>query len=288
MILAHQLLTNDAQKPERWMCFLHGILGSGSNWRSFARKWLAERAAAGEANWGAVLVDLRDHGESQGLPGDRTVAAAGADLVALARAITQAQGGRIAGLLGHSFGGKVAIAAAQQLRAAGLGVDELWVIDAPPGPRTQAGEVGTEQVFAALAKLPPRFESRGAFVDELVAAGITKPIAQWLATNLVEAEPGSWRFGLDLELITALLRDFGAVDLWPALEAEAGAGCRVTLVVGERSQAVSAQELARASALADAGRITLATVPGAGHLVHVDNPAGLLAIMAGRCQGSAR
>jgi pimeloyl-ACP methyl ester carboxylesterase len=276
MILAHQLLTSDAQKPGRWMCFLHGILGSGSNWRSFARKWLAAR----EGDWGAVLVDLRDHGESQGLPGERTVAAAGADLVALAGAVTQAQGGRIAGLLGHSFGGKVAIAAAQQLRVAGLRVDELWVVDAPPGPRTRLGDVGTDEVFAVLAGLSPRFGSRGEFVDAVVAAGITKPIAQWLATNLIEDESRRWRFGLDLELISALLRDFGAVDLWPALEVEAAAGARVTLVVGERSQAVPAEQLARAQALADAGRITLATVRGAGHLVHVDNPAGLLEIMA--------
>jgi esterase len=276
MILAHQLLTNDAQKPGRWMCFLHGILGSGANWRSFARKWLAAR----EGDWGAVLVDLRDHGESQGLAGERTVAAAGADLVALAGAITQAEGGRIAGLLGHSFGGKVAIAAAEQLRAAGLGVDELWVVDAPPGPRTQAGEVGTDEVFAVLAGLPPRFESRGEFVDAIVAAGISKPIAQWLATNLIADADERWRFGLDLERISALLQDFAAVDLWPALEAEATAGARVTLVVGERSRAVPADQLAQAQALAAVGRITLATVRGAGHLVHVDNPTGLLELMA--------
>lgn len=265
------------------MCFLHGILGSGANWRSFARKWLAQRAAAGEGDWGAVLVDLRDHGESQGFEGERTVAAAGADLVELARALTQGQGGRLAGVIGHSFGGKVAIAAAEQLRAVGLGLDELWIIDAPPGPRMQAWDGGSEQVLAVLEQLPGRFESRAEFVDAVVAAGISKPIAQWLATSLVEigGEPRRWRFGLDLERISALLLDFASVDLWPAVEAEAAAGGRVTLVLGERSQAVIGEELGRARAVASAGRIALATVAGAGHLVHVDNPAGLLEILAG-------
>lgn len=278
MILAHQLLTTDAQKPSRWMYFLHGILGRGANWRSFARKWLAQRAAAGERDWGAVLVDLRDHGDSQGLAGERTIAAAGADVVALARAVTQAQGGRIAGLLGHSFGGKVAIAAAEQLRPS-LGVDELWVIDAPPGPRTQPPDRGADEVFAVLRGLPDSFEARGEFVDTVVAAGISKPIAQWLATNLIESEGGRWRFGLDLDRISEQLRDFTVVDLWPALEAEAAAGVRVALVLGERSQTVFGENLAHAQALADAGRIVVATVPGAGHLVHVDNPAGLLEIL---------
>src|SRR5262245_24206057 len=130
-MLAHELLTS-ADPPERWMLFLHGILGRGVNWRSFARNYVARRAG-----WGAVLVDLRDHGDSQDLPGPRTVAAAGDDLVALAESIVAEHGGRVSGVLGHSFGGKVAIVGASRLRAAGEGVDELWIIDAPPGPRTQ-------------------------------------------------------------------------------------------------------------------------------------------------------
>ena len=131
MPLSHAIVEPPSGKAEKWMVFLHGILGSGANWRSFARRWVQ-----GRKGWGAVLVDLRDHGDSRGLPGPHTVAAAGADLVALAEAVTQARGGRVAAVLGHSFGGKVAIAAAEQLRAAGHELDELWIIDAPPGPRT--------------------------------------------------------------------------------------------------------------------------------------------------------
>lgn len=275
MLLAHEFVDAGAA-PQQWMLFLHGILGRRANWRSFARKWVAQRSG-----WGAVLVDLRDHGESQGLPGARTVAAAGADLVSLVEAVTQARGGRVAGVLGHSFGGKVAIEAAAALRAEGQGLDELWVVDSPPGPRTEPRDQTTDRVFATLKSLPASFDSRTAFVDAVVAAGIAKPVGQWLATNLARAPEadGQWVFGLDIERISSSLADFARVDLWPVLEAEARAGAQVALVLGERSEAVFGTQLERAKALAGQGRLRLETVPRAGHWVHVDNPAGLLAVL---------
>ena len=51
--LSHALVTAPGQTPDRWMLFLHGILGSGANWRTVARKIVAARP-----QWGAVLVDL--------------------------------------------------------------------------------------------------------------------------------------------------------------------------------------------------------------------------------------
>ena len=271
MVLAHERLVGDGE-PEQWMLFLHGILGRRANWRSFARKLLAKRPG-----WGAVLVDLRDHGESQGLSGERTVAAAGADLVGLVSEIER-DSARVAGILGHSFGGKVAIAGAAELRASGCPLDELWIIDAPPGPRPETREPLTAQVFAALGGLPDRFASRTAFVEALGAAGISKMTAQWLATNLVGSNESGWVFGLDLAKLRLLIADFLVVDTWPILEVEARLGCAVNLVVAERSDAVSGSERERAEAANAAGTITLHEVPRAGHWVHVENPAGLLEV----------
>jgi esterase len=275
MLLAHEFVTEGETTPERWMLFLHGILGRRVNWRSVARRWVKLRSG-----WGAVLVDLRDHGESQGLPGPRTVAAAAADLIPLAQAVIEARGGRVAGVLGHSFGGKVAIAAAEQLRAAGHPLDELWIIDAPPGPRTQPRDRTTDRTFELLERLPERFATRREFIDAVVGGGIDTSIAQWLATNLVEVGDGGWRFGLELERLRALLRDFTQIDLWPIVEAEADAGTRVVLVLGGRSQAVFGDEREHAEQLAAAGRIALETIEGAGHWVHVDRPEALLAVLA--------
>src|SRR5690606_21983893 len=139
-----------------------------------------------------------------GLAGPRTVAAAGADLVAVADAVIEQRGGRVAGVLGHSFGGKVAIAAAEQLRAEGHALEELWIIDAPPGPRTQPRDRTTDRVFELLERLPDRFASRSEFIEAVVAGGVVRSVAQWLATNLIEVDDG-WRFGLELERLRALL-----------------------------------------------------------------------------------
>jgi pimeloyl-ACP methyl ester carboxylesterase len=277
MLLAHEFVTAEGDaSPERWMMFLHGILGRRANWRSFARRWVQSRPG-----WGAVLVDLRDHGDSQALPGPRTVAAAGADLVALADAITEQQGGRVAAVLGHSFGGKVAIAAAERLRAAGHSLEQLWIIDAPPGPRTQPRDRTTDRTFELLERLPERFATRSEFIEAVIAGGIDKSVAQWLATNLVETNDGGWRFGLALDRLRALLHDFGVIDLWPIVEAEAEAGTRVTLVLGGRSDAVFGQELERAQRLAASGHIGLESIAGAGHWVHVDRPDALLSVLVG-------
>jgi len=80
--LPHHVLIPAAQEasagPAQWMLVLHGILGSGGNWRSFAR-----RVAEACPSWGFVLVDLRMHGLSQGAPPPHTVESAARDLVRL-------------------------------------------------------------------------------------------------------------------------------------------------------------------------------------------------------------
>ncbi len=235
--------------------------------------------------WGVVLVDLRLHGDSQGIPGPHDVASASADVALLSRAIEVEHGGRIAALLGHSFGGKVAIGVADQLRAEQRSLARLWVVDAPPGPRTQPRDRTTEQVFARLAELPDSFAERREFVDAITAgtAGIPHSVAQWLATNLVQVstEPGTrWRFALDLPALRAMLDDFMVVDAWPALERVADAGTDVQLVLGGNSQAVFGEQRERAERLRGAGRIGVVEIPGAGHWVHVDQPAALLDVLS--------
>src|SRR5690242_5162179 len=91
-------VTAENTTPDGWIVFLHGILGSGANWRTFARQIVAERP-----EMGALLVDLRLHGESPGFPPPHTVEAAARDV---AEALPDIPG-RTRAILGHSFGGKV-------------------------------------------------------------------------------------------------------------------------------------------------------------------------------------
>jgi pimeloyl-ACP methyl ester carboxylesterase len=143
-------------------------------------------------------------------------------------------------------------------------------------------------VFETLTGLAPEFDSRTHFIDAVIAVGVARPIAQWLATNLVASEAGGWRFALELAHVRALLEDFKSVDLWPLVDAEAEAGTRVSLVIGDRSEAVFGEELAQANRRAGLGLIDLFTVADAGHWVHVDNAAGLLDVLVGSSEVARR
>ncbi len=260
--LSHSLVSARGAEPERLVLVLHGILGSQSNWRSLARKLVAERP-----EWGACLVDLRMHGGSQGLSPPHTLATAASDLVALEEALPLP----VAGVLGHSFGGKVALAYARRRTLA-----SLVTVDSMPGPRPNGrGSEGTLAVVAMLRELPKRWASREAFVDAVMARGHDRGLARWLAMN-VDAEGDGYVLRLDLDAIGALLDDYFAVDLWQALE-EPAEGCRVSIVVGGASNVFEARDIERARAIAAArAETTVLVISGAGHWVHVDAPEALL------------
>jgi pimeloyl-ACP methyl ester carboxylesterase len=272
MTLAHQRVQHEGAAPLRWIMFLHGILGRGANWQGFARKLVAARPELG-----AVLVDLRMHGDSI-LPPPHGFQAAAQDVAELLDACAEA-GTPIEALAGHSFGGKLAL---EVLRTRALAdLSEVWMLDASPSQRqARVASDSTQRVLDALAAAPPHFESRAAFVAELVGRGITPALAQWLAKNLVRhGDAGSpLRFGLDMDAIRALLADHDRLDLWPVLEAPAH-GARIGVVLGGRSQTLSAQDRARFEALAARGALVLHNLPDAGHWLHVDDPEGLLHVL---------
>ncbi len=267
MQLAHSLVTpRDATHPSRYALFLHGILGSRSNWRSIARRWIDARPG-----WGAVLVDLRMHGESQGLAPPHTVRTAAADLDVLAGTLD----GPIAAVVGHSFGGKVALAYAAEHPE----LEELWVIDSLPGARPDGrGSEATLRVVAMLRSLPRRWDDRDAFVARVIEAGYEQGLARWLAMNLERAD-GAYELRLDLDAIEALLDDYFAQDLWHVVEEPAG-DTQVHLVIAERSPVFDAGDRERARrAAASHDRVHVHFVD-AGHFVHVEAPDALLALLS--------
>jgi pimeloyl-ACP methyl ester carboxylesterase len=252
------------------MLVLHGILGSGGNFRTFAR-----RVAAAHPDWGMVLVDLRAHGQSQGAPPPHTVAAAASDLVRLGGAL----GLEIRGVMGHSFGGKVALAyAAERLGE----LDQVWVLDASPGPRPDGMQSeGAPRVIAVLDSLPDTFPSRERFMEMLRERGLSRQITDWLAMNVRRDGDDGFRFRLDLGVIKQMLADYFARDLFPALE-DPRLGRHVHFVLGGRSDTVSAADRARLVALAAQGPLALSVdvLDDAGHWLHADDPEGLFAVVS--------
>jgi len=265
---------NDAT-PAKWLVFLHGILGSGANWRTFARQVVAARP-----EWGALLVDLRLHGDSQGFAPPHTLEAAARDVV---EAIPTLPGGGatpIRGVLGHSFGGKVGIELARQLAESANGpVDRLVVVDSTPGARPDyRGSSGVRHIVDLLTQLPPEFPDRNAFTAWAEERGVSRPTAMWLAMN-VRPVPNTTRFEfrLDIPQIRTMMEDYFARDLWPVIENPPGQ-MTTHLVVGGDSEVVDAADIERARR---APRATVDVIPNAGHWVHVDAPDTLRELVLG-------
>jgi pimeloyl-ACP methyl ester carboxylesterase len=263
--------------PSKWLVFLHGILGSGANWRTFARQFVAAKP-----EWGALLVDLRLHGDSQGFAPPHTLEAVARDIVEALPTVTG--GAPVRAVLGHSFGGKVGIELARQLAASPNGpLDQLIVVDSTPGPRPDhRGSSNVRHIVELLMQLPPEFPDRTAFTAWVEERGVNRPIAMWLAMN-VRPVPNTTRFEfrLDVPSIRTMMDDYFVQDLWPVLENPPG-HMATHLIAGGSSEVLEAADLERGRTLAGT---TVDVVPNAGHWVHVDAPDTLRELVLGYLGG---
>ena len=266
--LAHTLAAADGAAPRQTAVFVHGIYGRGRNWAAIARGLTAARPA-----WAAALVDLRLHGASPASTPPHTVAAAAGDVRALlAQPPWPAPP---AALIGHSFGGKVALSVLAD-GPAPASLSQVWVVDSTPA----AGEPdGTAwRMLGIMRALPPRYATRTAAADALIGAGVTGDVAAWMASNLRRDGDG-FVWSLDWDAMEALLRDFFVRDFWPIVETPPA---HVTLhfIKATQSSRLSPEACARLEAVARAtGRVHLHRVEG-GHWVHADNPAAVTALLA--------
>lgn len=242
---------------------LHGILGTKTNWRTVIRK-VAERVP----QWSFVLPDLRNHGDAQGLPGPHTLDAAARDLDAL---------GAFDAVIGHSYGGKVALAWAATTPVA---PSLVVTVDSNPGPRPdRRGAEGTTLLVDALAAMGGAFPTRDAFTAALVAKGFARDLATWVAMNVV-ARDGAWHLRTDVTAIRAMLDDYFARDLWPVIESPRD-NTHVLAIVGGTSNSLDAGDRERLARAAErCARVRVAVVEGAGHWVHVDAPEATVTLLA--------
>lgn len=258
--LSVQEVVAEGTQPAAWLAVLHGIYGAGRNWGSVARKLVEARP-----EWGALLVDLRQHGESTGFSPPHTLEAAAADLRELPR------GGAVRAVLGHSFGGKVALAYARDSET----VEQVWVVDSTPEPREPGGSAWG--MLGVLRRVPERFEDRDEAVAALTAEGVEKPIALWMTTNL-DWTGEEYRWRLDFDEMESLLRSFFELDLWEVVE-DPPARLEVHLIRATESSVLDDAAARRVRRAAEAtGRVHLHEVAG-GHWLNADNPAALVDLL---------
>lgn len=263
-ILQHERLVAADAQPDHWLYVLHGVYGAGRNWATVMRRVVRRRP-----EWGALLIDLREHGGSRGFAPPHTLAAAAGDL----RDLGEATGLMPAGILGHSFGGKVAL---QYAWAFPEGLEQLWVVDSTP----EAGEPrgSAWEMLEVLRSVPASYASRDEAVAALEERGVEHGTALWLSANL-ERDGRRLHWNIDVDVMEELLRDFFATDLWACVESPPR-GLVLHFVQATRSSVLSAgaAEHIRAAG-AQTGRVFLHEVEG-GHWLNADNPDALVELLS--------
>lgn len=267
MARLHHDLVTEPDGADRWVFFLHGIYGAGRNWATVARRVVRERT-----DWGAALIDLREHGASRGAEPPHTLESVAGDLRELAEGEALAP----AALIGHSFGGKVALVYA---RRPTMRLRQLWVVDSTPDPGRPSGTAW--QMLQVLRRLPATFGGRAEAVQALEAEGIATPVAQWMTTNLQRQDGGLYGWRIDMAAMEALLRDFHRIDAWDVVE-DPPPSVEIHFVKAEGSDVLSPEACRRVE---DAGRRTgsvfLHRVEG-GHWLNADNPDALVDLLTAR------
>lgn len=265
--LHHDIITAPGAAPSRRMLLLHGIYGAGRNWGSVARRFVRARPA-----WSVVLVDLRSHGWSPRLA-PHTVKACAEDLLRLEGALEGTLEGPSQAVLGHSFGGKVALLYA---RMRTNGPRQLWIVDSAPGAGRPGG--GAWRMLGVLRRHPGPFGTRAEAVAAVEAEGFPPRVAEWMAINAVRTgEVLRWR--LDPDEMEGYLRDYFRTDAWDVTESPPH-GTAIHFVKALGSSVLGEEDVARIRAAGRRnGRIFLHEVQG-GHWVNTENPDAIHDLLA--------
>jgi esterase len=228
------------------LIILHGLLGSADNWRSMSRRL--------GAHCKVFAVDLRNHGRSPHSEiFDYDVMTA--DL----RESMEQQALRRVMLLGHSMGGKVAMQFAIDHSEQ---VDRLVIVDIAPKPY----ELSQRYILKALRSLDLTRYKSFADVDAALTAEISgESLRQFLLKNLARDEDGRLRWKVHLE---AIYRNYDKLARGVGPERTFD---KTTLFIrGGRSNYIGDDDAPLIRQIFP--QAAIATVPEAGHWIHVDAP----------------
>jgi len=227
---------------------LHGLFGDGDN--------LAGLAAELADDHRVLLPDLRNHGRSPWREGMALSALAG-DVLALLDRLEEPR----AWLVGHSLGGKVAMALAlnQPERVAGLVVGDIAPVAYPPHHQA---------VFAGLSAVAAAEVGSRAEADALLARHVEDPrVRGFLLKSLTRVEGKTpvrfaWRFNWSV-----LQSDYEALSAAPAGRAYEGPAL---FLKGEQSTYILPEHEAVTRRLFPSFAFRM--IAGTGHWLHAEKP----------------
>lgn len=238
------------------LVFLHGLLGSGANWRRIT--------PAFEDRFHILTYDQRGHGRSF----QPATGYSPADYAEDLRRILDELGWGSIHLVGHSMGGRNALefAGRYSSRLRSLVVEDIGV---------EASEEAKQSILRLLELVPRPFssrkEARAFFTDtypKLISyAQNPEALSQYFYSNMTEVKPGvvDWRFSL--KGVKESLDEGRKEDRWDLIE---DLNVPTLYLRGEKSTDLSKEmfnEILRRNP-AIRGR----EIKGAGHWIHFDQP----------------
>jgi pimeloyl-ACP methyl ester carboxylesterase len=240
-----------AGEPPR--VILHGMLGSSRNWLTAGRELAASRRV--------FALDLRNHGLSPHAAGMSYGALAG-DVMAW----LDANGIGRAELIGHSMGGKVAMALACRHPDR---VSRLVVVDIAPRDYRRPERPAE---FAAMTGLD--LASLGSRAEAEARLGTRIPgwaERKFIATNLERLPGGGWKWQINLPAIAAALPGLERNPLGPGDRF----GGAALFICGGKSAYVRQED--HAAILAHFPRARIAVLADSGHNPHIEAREALVA-----------
>lgn len=249
--------------------FLHGIMGNKKNLSSFVEQFLTAHP-----KYSALIFDLRNHGMSSKHVQPFTVLACARDIVQALKTLEVFP----KKIIGHSFGGKVAIFLAKLQPK----VEQVWLLDSSPGqvlkkkPLDKTKDLSAMEIIDILSRIQFPVASRRDLVKKMLAAGANDRVSLWMTTNLKALDDGLYLTFVPDE-IRQMLLDFIELDLWSELFLLRQ---KIDIHVvkaeyGQRLNDVDEKQLKKMTG----NKGYFHNLKDAGHFLHVDNPKGLLALM---------
>lgn len=243
--------------------FLHGLMGSASNWRSIAKAF--------EDQYHILAFDQRGHGRSFHPPDGYHPRDFAQDLAR----ILDDLGWQEILLVGHSMGGRNALEFAVHFshRVKALVVEDI-------GPEANSGAMGRIEKLLNLVPTPfPSREAARQFFESEYPGLIAfypraRTVAKFFLTNIEEKPDGSWSWRFDKDAILKAMREGRNEDRWDAWR---NLRMPVLLVRGERSSDLTPEIFARMKA--DLPSAQAVEVADAGHWVHFDQPEAFIRLL---------
>lgn len=135
-----------------------------------------------------------------------------------------------------------------------------------------------------LQNLPPIVPSRKWLVNHMIELGFSKSFSEWIGSNLKKSgDQETWAFNLNGAV--EMFKSYRKKSYWSLLE-HPPKEMEIAIVRAENSDRWDPETVQRLESLdarergGSEGKVAVHVLPKSGHWVHVDNPRGLLEIVA--------